>query len=83
LDARRFLQFVALILISDVRWVKMQHNALKGLTVREIMEAMETIVEVRYSGRYGKIVTETGPLQRDIMDAFALTTDSQLHRSGN
>ncbi|MDR1915431.1 MAG: hypothetical protein LBQ58_02530 [Synergistaceae bacterium] len=61
----------------------MQHNALKGLTVREIMEAMETIVEVRYSGRYGKIVTETGPLQRDIMDAFALTTDSQLHRSGN
>jgi hypothetical protein len=40
------------------------------------MEAMETIDEVRHSGRHGKIVTETGPLQRDIMDAFALTTDS-------
>jgi hypothetical protein len=29
MDARLFLQFVALILLSDVRRVKMQHNALK------------------------------------------------------
>ena len=34
---------------------------------------METISEVRFSGRYGKIITEADPIQRYIMDAFNVT----------
>jgi transposase len=77
MDARLFLQFVALILLSQIRRVKNAHRQLKNFTIREIMDALETIVEVRYSGRYGKLVTESGPLQRDILKAFnVLSIDS-------
>jgi hypothetical protein len=40
------------------------------------MEAMQTIVQVRYSGRYGSIVTEADPLQRAIMGAFEVSIGS-------
>jgi transposase len=72
MDSRLFLQFVSLVLLSRVRQIAKQSPALKRLGVREIMEQMETLVEVKYSGRYGSIVTEVDPLQRDIMDAFGL-----------
>jgi hypothetical protein len=76
MDARLFLQFVALILLSQIRRVKNAHRQLKHFTIREIMDALETIVEIRYSGRYGKLVTESGPLQRDILKAFNVSIDS-------
>jgi transposase len=76
MDARLFLQFIALILLSQVRKIKNAHHQLKHLSIREIMDALETIVEVRYSGKYGKVVTESGPLQREILDAFGVTIDS-------
>jgi transposase len=75
MDSRLFIQFVSLILVSRVRQVARQSPALKRLGVREIMEAMESLVEVRYSGRYGNIVTETDPLQRDIIDAFGISIE--------
>jgi hypothetical protein len=31
---------------------------------------------VKYSGRYGSIVTETDPLQRDIIEAFGIVIES-------
>ena len=73
MDSRLFIQFVALILLSEIRQVLKHNSELKNLTIREIMEAMETIVEVKYSGRYGRVVTETGPLQRNIMQAFGVS----------
>jgi hypothetical protein len=76
MDARLFLQFIALILLSQIRRVKNAHRQLKNFTIREIMDALETIVEVRYSGRYGKLVTESGPLQRDILKAFNVSINS-------
>jgi len=73
MESRLFIQFIALILLSAVRNIKNLHEKLRGLTIREIMEAMETVSEIRFSGRYGKIITETDPIQRDIMDAFSVT----------
>lgn len=46
---------------------------LRNLTVREVMEDMETLVRITYSGRYGQLYTETSPIQRKIMDVFGLT----------
>jgi hypothetical protein len=76
MDTRLFLQFLALILLSRVRMVAKKNPLLKRLGMREIMEQMETIVEVKYSGRYGSIITEADPLQRDILDAFDITYES-------
>ena len=70
--ARLFVQFIALILISRIRSVIKSNAMLRYMTVRETLEAMETIVRIRYSGHYGELLTEAGPLQRDIFHAFGL-----------
>lgn len=76
MDSRLFIQFVALVLISQMRIISKQSQTLKKKGVRDIMEAVESIVELKYSGRYGKIITEIDPLQRDIMDAFGVTVET-------
>jgi hypothetical protein len=75
MDSRLFIQFIALILLSRVRQVTRESLALKGKGIRDVMEAMETIVEIRYSGRYGKVITEADPLQRDIIAAFGVSIE--------
>ena len=72
MEARLFVQFIALILLSKIRGIIKSNDKLKYMTVRETLEAMETIVHIKYSGRYGELLTEAGPLQRDIMLAFGL-----------
>ena len=76
MDARLFIQFIALILLSRARAIAKADAATRYLTVREVMEAMETLVQVRYSGRYGSIITNADPLRRKIMGAFAVGADS-------
>ena len=46
------------------------------MTVMEIMEAMECIVRITYSGRYGSTISEIAPLQQEIVNAFDLEPDS-------
>jgi transposase len=70
--ARIFIQFLALILLDRIRSVIRNDKRLKSMTAREALEAMEPIMRIRYSGRYGEVITETGPLQRDIIDAFGI-----------
>ena len=70
MDGRLFLQFLALVYISSIRTQKQNDDKLKFLTVREIMEEMETLVKVKYSKSYGAVYTETTPVQRRIMKVF-------------
>jgi transposase len=72
MDSRLFLQFLALILISQMRKIIAAHEDIKDLTVREVMENMECIVKLTCSGQYKKVYSETYPIQRKIMDAFEL-----------
>jgi hypothetical protein len=70
MDSRIFLQFLALILISAIRRTISKDEALKNMTVREIMETMEPMVQIKFQGRYGAVSSETSPLQRSILQAF-------------
>jgi transposase len=75
MDSRLFIQFIALILISRIRTlaaIAKQNKELRLMTVREIMEALECIVRITYSGRYGCTISEMAPLQKDIVEAFGL-----------
>jgi transposase len=73
MDSRIFIQFLALILICRIRNISKQDKILRNLTVREIMEHMETLVKIKFSGRYGQLYTETDPIQRKIMEVFELS----------
>ena len=70
MDSRLFLQFIALIYVSHIRKIIQADEKLKYLTVREVLEEMESLVEIRYSKRYGKVLTERAPIQRRILNAF-------------
>jgi transposase len=72
MDNRLFIQFLALILMSQMRTIAKENRDIRYMTLREIMEAMELIVKITYSGRYGSAISETGPLQKTIIDAFGL-----------
>jgi transposase len=78
MDSKLFIQFLALILISRVRSVAAvaEQKKVRRLTVREIMEAMECIVRITYSERYGNTISETAPLQQNIIDAFGLVLET-------
>jgi transposase len=76
MDGRLFIQFLALALISRIRMAAKGHEGLKYKGAREMLEAMETVVRVTFPGRRGSIVTETGPLQRKIIEAFGLQLDT-------
>jgi transposase len=73
MDSRIFLQFLALILICRIRDTIQRDKELRNHTVREVMEAMEALVRVTYSGHYGQLYTETGPLPRKILAVFGIT----------
>ena len=70
--ARLLIQFLSLVIMSKMRGILKSDPKLKHMTVREVVEAMETITVMKLSGRYGHIVSEAGPLQRDIMTAFGV-----------
>jgi len=72
MDCRLFLQFLSLVYISGIRNTIQVDSNLKHLTVREVMEEMETLTKIKYSNRYGQIFTEITPLKRHIMKAFDL-----------
>ena len=66
-DGRLFIQFIALILISDLRQKMRTSGLIEKYTIHELLREMETIVKVQYSGRYGHILTEVTKVQRDIL----------------
>ena len=73
MDARLFIQFLALIYVSAIRNEIRDHPKLKHFTVAKVMEEMETLVKIKYSNRYGEVFTETTPIQRQIIDCFGVS----------
>jgi transposase len=72
MDSRLFIQFLAVVLMSKIRIVAKQSKELRFMSVRDIMETMESVVRITHPDRYSDVISEVGPLQRKIVDAFAL-----------
>lgn len=69
-DGRLFVQFIALILISAIRKELRSSGLIEKYTVRELLQEMKTLTKVKYSGKYGYILTEITKAQRDILKAL-------------
>ncbi len=72
MDGRLFVQFLALILISAIREKIRNEEKLKNYTVRELLEEMDTLTKITYSGRYGSVISEITKKQRIILEYFAI-----------
>ncbi|WP_366934698.1 hypothetical protein [Mesotoga sp.] len=76
MDGRLFVQFIALILMSALRKKMRDTKLIEKYTVRELLLEMETLTLVRYSGKYGHILTEITKPQREILQSLKIQPKS-------
>ena len=69
-DGRLFVQFIALIYMSALRKEMRKSGLIERYTVRELLQEMETLTKVKYSGKYGHILTEITKSQREILQSL-------------
>jgi len=72
-DGRLFVQFIALIYMSALRREMRKTDLIKRYTVRELLQEMETLTKVKYSGKYGHILTEVTKPQREILKGLGIS----------
>jgi transposase len=72
-DGRLFIQFIALIYVSALRKQMREADLIKDYTVRELLRETETLTKIKYSGKYGHILTEMTKAQREILTALNIT----------
>jgi transposase len=66
-DGRLFVQFIALIYMSSLRREMRKSILIERYTVRELLQEMGTLTKVKYSGKYGYILTEVTKPQKEIL----------------
>jgi hypothetical protein len=66
-DGRLFVQFIALILMSELRRTMRATKLIELYTVRELLLEMDPLTKIRYEGKYGQILTEVTKPQREIL----------------
>jgi transposase len=69
-DGRLFVQFIALIYVSALRKEMRKSDLIKHYSVRELLQETETLTKIKYSGKYGHILTEMTKPQREILTAL-------------
>lgn len=76
-DGRLFVQFIALIYVSALRKEMRKSTLIERYTVRELLQEMDTLTKVKYSGKYGHILTEITKPQREILEGLNITLPSK------
>jgi transposase len=71
-NGRLFVQFIALIYISALRQEIKTAGLTKQYTPRELLQEMQTLTKIKYSGRHDHILTETTKAQRKILEALRI-----------
>ena len=71
-DGRLFIQFIALIYMSALRRELRESDLIVKYTIRELLQEMNTLTRVKYSGKYGSILTEVTKPQRQILEALEI-----------
>lgn len=67
-EGRLFIQFISLILISALRREMRNNGLIERYTARELLREMEPLTKVKYTGKYGHILTEITKPQREILE---------------
>lgn len=69
---RFFVQFIALIYMSALRRDMRKADLIGKFTVRELLEEMDPLTRVDYSGKYGHLITEVSKTQRQILESLGV-----------
>ena len=71
-DGRLFVQFIALILMSELRRTMRESKLIEWYTVRELLLEMDPLTKISYKGKYGPILTEVTKPQREILELLRI-----------
>ena len=71
-DGRLFIQFLSLIYVSALRKELRESKLIDKYSVRELLREMETLVEIKYSGKYGRVLTEITKPQKKVFKALKI-----------
>jgi hypothetical protein len=69
-DAVFFAQSLAAVILAGIKKTLLSDGKLKHMSEREAIEAMEQVIGLNFSGKYGAVIAEIEPLQKEIMAAF-------------
>jgi transposase len=75
MKSRLFIQFISLILLSQVRKVLQEKLAGKGYSVKSLLWELESLTTIHYSGKYMNKLSELTRAQKDIFAAFDVKID--------
>lgn len=76
-NGRLFVQFIALIYLSALRNEMRTSGLIKQYTARELLQEMETLTKIKYSGKYGHLLTEMTKPQREILKCLNIEPDNK------
>lgn len=76
MQTRLFIQFIALILLSEMRKVMREHDLLGKYTAKSLLMELESLTKIHYSGTYKDKLSEATKAQRLILEAFGVDLSS-------
>ena len=71
-EGRLFVQFISLILMSALRKEMRDVGLLEHYTTRDLLQEMEPLTKIRYTGKYGHVLTEISKSQREILELLKI-----------
>jgi transposase len=78
MDAKLFLHFIALILISHLRNIYKDDKILKHFSYQQLVRYMETLEQTKIEGTFNTYYTEPDKIHNRIFDIFDLSWPGQL-----
>jgi len=79
-DGRLLVQFIAVTLMSALRNKMHELKLDENFTMRQLLVDPETLSQIRFSGRYGKLLTETTKVQRAMMEGLGVLAETWLQK---
>lgn len=72
MSARIFVQFIALILLSQIQKTLRERSLPERYSPKLMLEEMESLTRIHYTGKYKDITSEVSKAQRLILEAFSI-----------
>ena len=76
MKSRLFIQFIALILSSQIRKTIQEKLPQSSFSPKSLMQEMESLTTIHYAGKYKNRLSEISKKQRDILLAFDIDLDT-------
>ena len=72
MQARIYVQFIALILMSQIQKTIRDRKLSDRYSPRLLLGEMESLTQIHYAGKYKDVCSEVSKSQREILEAFAI-----------